>query len=761
LSVEEKTQAEELESLRRQLKHANREIKRLQRDNKFLGVINDQADKRLEYSEHNRAQQVFYNETIIQNSPNISILLNKDLKTVLVTSTFFTKSRAYTEDDLADGVDIADLFKGIMNEVSRTRMRERCLASLQTGKHNQYFERLEVKEGNEFFDVHIRPTVKDGGEIVGVIVILIEITDIVEAKERAERADRAKSSFLANMSHEIRTPMNAINGMAQFIIRDTTDSFARENAIMIKNASASLLAIINDILDFSKIEAGRMDIIPVPYHLSSLINDVATMINIRLQDKPVELILDINEAIPALLVGDEIRLKQIMVNLLNNAVKFTEQGSITFKMWHEQTYTDEIRLYGSVTDTGIGIRPDDLLKLFSSFEQVDTKKNRTVEGTGLGLAISKQLCRAMGGDIEVSSTYGKGTTFTWSVLNKVEKWQPIGKLSKEECTRQTKLFEYTFTAPEARVLIVDDNKVNLKVAAGLLQPYKLQITMVDSGKEALHLLAKENYDIVFMDHMMPGMDGVETMLKIRELPKRAHTCVIALTANAISGVKEQYISIGFQSFLAEPIEPEPLDKCLKQFLPVERIVMLEHPSTLQNGADTDHEVLLQVYLDGRKKLHLLAQLVEAEDFTNYTIEVHALKNVAATIGRMELSDLAKEHEQAGKSGDFAFIRRGLDVLLARYSAVIAELGNRFADELYADKPRQSKHQVTAAELQDIIDAMQGAITDYDLDALGVLLDRLDSIELDEKQSELLERTRQAQSEYDYDALDDLSALWQS
>ncbi|MCR4586907.1 MAG: response regulator, partial [Lachnospiraceae bacterium] len=401
----------------------------------------------------------------------------------------------------------------------------------------------------------------------GYVIAMTDITKEEALILEAESGSRAKSNFLANMSHEIRTPMNVIRGMAEVILRDSSDEEARKNAGMIVTASESLLSIINDILDFSKIESGKLEILEEPFHLLSLINDVVTMIGIRLKDTQVELITRVDPEIPSGLLGDELRIKQVLINLLNNAVKFTRQGSVTLKVSCEITDQTQCLLRMDVIDTGIGIREEDLQQIFESFTQVDARINREVEGTGLGLAISRNLVRAMGGEIGAKSQYGEGSDFYLTIPCKITDPKPCGDLREDRNLRVQEAFKPAFKAEGARVLVVDDNDMNLQVAEGLLKPYGILPTKVQSGIAAVRCVEKmELFDLIFMDHMMPGMDGMEAMQKIREMQPEQHVPIIALTANAISGMEQQYRQAGFDGFLAKPIEPEKLDGLLRKYL---------------------------------------------------------------------------------------------------------------------------------------------------------------------------------------------------
>ena len=384
-------------------------------------------------------------------------------------------------------------------------------------------------------------------------------------EERVVAANRAKSNFLANMSHEIRTPMNAIIGMDEMIIRETQDPKISKYALDIKSASKTLLSIINDILDLSRIESGRMEIIPVEYDSASVFNDIANMTRKKAIDKGLEYYLDVAKDIPARLYGDEIRIRQIMLNIINNAVKYTEEGGIRISVTYDH---DMETLFVAVSDTGIGIKPGDLDRLFNSFQRLEETRNRNIEGTGLGLNITKQLTEMMGGHMIVESEYGKGSTFTAVIPQKTIDGSPIGDFNAylKKAMAQAEEYRPILVAPEAKVLIVDDNEMNLDVIAGLLNSTRIKLTTAGSGAECIRCLKEGSYDVILLDQMMPGMSGKETLNAIRGERLADNTPVIALTADAIVGARDNYLRDGFTDYLSKPVMYEDLERILIKYI---------------------------------------------------------------------------------------------------------------------------------------------------------------------------------------------------
>ena len=417
------------------------------------------------------------------------------------------------------------------------------------------------------------------------------------AAKAAKQANEAKSQFLSTMSHDIRTPMNAIIGMNEMILRDSKEDETLMYAESIRTAGNTLLGIINDILDFSKIEAGKMEIINVDYNFVSLLNDLVNMVQRKAEEKGLAFELDVDRNIPSIMHGDEIRIKQVITNILSNAVKYTKEGSVVFSISGTRCEDEQdcIILHVSVKDTGIGIKKEDLDKLFVAFERIEEKKNRNIEGTGLGMAIAHSFLDMMGSKLQVESEYGKGSVFSFDLKQKVVKWEPLGEFDTafKRFLRERKQYRVQFVAPNARILVVDDTEVNLKVFVSLLSKTKMQIETADSGDACIALFKRNLYDVIFLDHMMPDKDGIETikeMKECRDTPNR-NTPVICLTANAVSGMREMYINAGFDDYLTKPIDTGRLESMLLTYLPPDLVEKAEEDAGEEKKPETKRSIL--------------------------------------------------------------------------------------------------------------------------------------------------------------------------
>ena len=570
-----------------------------------------------------------------------------------------------------------------------------------------YIHGLNIRTGDELEALYaaFEKMVDDFGDYVERLKKENELKRDLEV-ERA--SNNAKSAFLSNMSHELRTPITAVLGMDEMILRESEDENIKGYAGDIQNAGRTLLGIVNDILDFSKIEAGKLEIIPVDYELASVINDLVNMIRVRADDKKLELILRINENIPHLLHGDEIRLKQIITNILTNAVKYTEKGSITLTMDYEKTGDSELELYVSVKDTGIGIKEEDQEKLFKAFERIEEKRNRTIEGTGLGMNITQSLLSMMGSVLEVESVYGEGSEFSFKLKQGIVKEDPIGDIEEtyKKTLEKRERYRESFHAPDARILVVDDTEMNLSVIKNLLKQTRIRVDTARSGFECLKMVAVTGYDIIFLDHRMPEMDGMETFAKMKEMGDDENKCkdtpVIALTANAISGAREEYLKAGFNDYLTKPVDSDKLEKMLLKYLPPDKIKQAgaepeeeslspenDLPEWLLKLKDIDTEegmincgteeyylIALGLFYDNiRENYDNIKRYFEEGNRKDYNIKVHSLKSSARLIGAKELSELARTLEEASNEDSFdeGYIKEKTPVLLSMYESFLEKL----------------------------------------------------------------------------------------
>ena len=628
-----------------------------------------------------------------------------------------------------------------------------------------------------------------------------ELIKVIAAKrEAALDANRAKSDFLANMSHEIRTPINAVLGFNEMILRENTDPNVKEFALDIRSSGNSLLSLINDILDFSKIEAGKMEILPVTYDLGSLLNDMINLIGFRATEKGLILRVDIDPSLPHILYGDEVRIKQVITNILTNAVKYTTEGYVDLKVDYEQIDDYQISLYVGVSDTGQGIKEEDIDKLFTPFERLDQVRNRNIEGSGLGIPLTCTLLNLMGSDLEVESAYGVGSTFSFRIRQEVENWEPIGSLNEalRRARKDTQDKNQYFIAPAARVLVVDDIPINIKVFRSLLTRTKIRIDAASNGMEALTMMRKTKYDVIFLDHMMPEMDGLETFERMKSdrfNVNRYETPVIALTANAVSGARELYIDKGFEDYLTKPIESVKLENMLIKYLDPQLVTMTEPdaadiPEAKPNEAketttphadeEADHllaalrripmidvdagieasggrEIYEEVLRDYTETIEPYADRIEGfynqRDVENYRIQVHALKSTSRMAGALRLSELARDLERAADLSDLEYIQTNTTELLRMYRELRAPLREAFGcsdtDE-GSDLP-----EIETDMLQEAFTALREAVDSFDHDLIESVMFELENYSLPDKYANVYSRLKFLVAEVAYE---DMAAL---
>ncbi len=604
-------------------------------------------------------------------------------------------------------------------------------------------------------------------------IAILKATEMSRVEERRARAaNEAKSNFLANMSHEIRTPINAVLGMNEVILRECKDENILEYARNIESAGRTLLSLINDILDFSKIEAGNMEINEAEYEFSSVLNDVYNMVHIKAEQKILELKFNIDEELPDTMYGDEMRLRQVIVNILNNAIKYTQKGSVTLDVSGTRKYDDTILLKIDVTDTGMGIKQEDLENLFDKFKRLDMEKNKTVEGSGLGLAITSSLLKLMGGSISVQSEYGKGSVFSIELPQKIIGDTRIGDFRSRISSnlKDRKEYKESFTAPNAFILVVDDTPMNHVVIRELLKPTKVQIDTARSGAECLEKQHDIKYDLILLDYRMPGMDGTETFHRIKEDKDspNADTPIIVLTANAISGARDNFLKVGFDDYLSKPVESDKLEEALIRFLPKDKVIItinedepagegdtgqneevqeaswydklkcLDREAGLKNCGTMDSYLsILKVYYESIDScVNNIENTYNEEKWKDYTSFVHSAKSTSRTIGATSLSKLAQRLEAAGNEKDLDTIKEHTDELLKMYAdikttlAKIEEIAGKADDD--SDKP-----PITNKQLIDAYNSILEVAMMFDYDTLMFILESLKNYRLEKNDKEIV------------------------
>lgn len=635
-----------------------------------------------------------------------------------------------------------------------------------------------------YCNLAINKIINDYNDMIGYIIIVTDLSDRMEsfkelekATQEATHANQAKTTFLANMSHEIRTPMHAIIGFSELVLKMDISKEVRSHVEDIRLSSQNLLAIINDILDITKIESGKMELVPEPYYLLRLLDDVSLIISQQAQQKGLDFRMKIDPKVPTKLYGDKIRIRGVLINILNNAVKYTKKGYVSFELSILEQEDNRIKLAFIISDSGVGIQKKDFDKLFKSFEQFDQNMHYGVEGSGLGLAIANGYVSLMGGQIQVESEYGQGSTFTVILEQEVldatimEQDFAISKKSKETLPCEA------LSIHDVNVLVVDDNFINLRVAQGLFSSYGLTVDTAAGGQDAIDMCRQKHYPLIFMDQMMPEVDGVTAMKQIRLLDSYyalgGECKIIVLTADAIRGVREQLLEQGFDEYLGKPMNMAQLERLLIRYLPAEKISTTaasplsaatdnveinDDIAYLQNALPMvniekgigfcgkkvqDYLAILKItFSHGEKHLSELAAFLENEDYESYTIKIHSMKSTSLNIGAEAISNLALSQEMAGKEKRFSYINETYDEFQTKYRELLENIRQVLCHyQLLSEADAKDRPVLEDNVMKGILANIQGLLDEFDFDKIFELLEQIDNYQSSEKQKAFFDRLK--------------------